>query len=187
MKKVLTFILAMFMLTGCAADNQELDRMMNFRASILSGLGCRFEVAITADYQTELYEFKMDFRSDEQGNVYFTVTEPQSICGISGMISNEGGKLTFNDDQGLAFELLADGQVTPVSAPWLLVKTLRGGYVTACGTEADLMRVSIDDGYEEDTMKIDVWFSDDDIPIYAEILWSNRRILSLEVTNFEIL
>ena len=187
MKKVITLILIVLIFSGCSNDNQELERMMNFRASMLSGMGSRFEVVITADYQTELYQFRMDCRSDENGNVSFTVIEPQSISGISGMIFNEGGKLTYNDDHGLAFELIADGQITPVSAPWLLVKTLRGGNVTACGMEKDLMKVSIDDSFEEDSLKIDVWFTNDDIPTYAEILWANRRILSLEVTNFEIL
>lgn len=187
MKKVLTLILSVLIFSGCSDDNYELDRMMNFRASMLSGLGCHFEVVITADYQTELYQFKMDCRSDEHGNVSFVVLEPQSISGISGTISNEGGKLTFNEDHGLVFDLIADGQITPVSAPWLLVKTLRGGYVTACGTEADLMKVSIDDSFDEDALTIDVWFSNGDIPVCAEILWANRRILSLEVTNFEIL
>lgn len=187
MKKVLTLILSTIFLTGCSSENRELDRMMAFRASLLSGMGCRFEAVVTADYETELYQFTMDCRCDELGNVYFTVIEPQSISGISGDISNKGGKLTFNNDHGLAFELIADGQITPVSASWLLVKALSGGYVTSCGDEGDLMRVSIDDTYEEDALKINIWFSDDDRPINAEIIWSNRRILSLEVRNFEIL
>lgn len=187
MKRILALILSTLLLTGCGAENQQLDRMMAFRASLLSSSGCRFDAVVTADYQTELYQFTMDCRCDELGNVYFTVIEPQSINGISGDISNQGGKLTFNNDQGLAFELMADGEITPVSAPWLLTKTLRGGNVTSCADEGDLMRVSIDDTYEEDSLKIDIWFSDDDRPINADILWSNRRILSLEVRNFEIL
>lgn len=187
MKRLLTLFIASLLLTGCKAENQQLDRMMNFRASLLSGKGCQFEAVVTADYQTELYQFTIDCRGDELGNVHFTVVEPESISGISGNISNQGGKLTFDNDQGLAFELIADGQITPVSAPWLLVKSLRGGYVTSCGDEGDLMRVSIDDTFEEDALKIDIWFSDDNTPINAEILWSNRRILSLEVKNFEVL
>ena len=187
MKKALSLFLLSIFLAGCKSSNHELDRMMAFRASLLSGMGCSFQAVVTADYQTEIYQFTLDCRSDEQGNLQFTVVKPNSISGISGVISGEGGKITFNDEQALAFEVIADGQVTPVSAPWLLVKTLRGGYVTSCGTEDDMMRVSIDDGYDEDALRLDVWFSDNDIPKNAEILWADRRILSLEVTNFEIL
>lgn len=187
MKKVLTLIFVSLLLTGCKDQNQELERMMTFRASLLSGMGCRFQAVVTADYQTELYQFTMDCRGDEQGNLHFTVIEPESISGISGIISIDGGKLTFNEERALAFEMIADGQVTPVSAPWLLMKALRGGCVTSCGTENDMMRVSVDESYDEDSLKLDVWFSNDDIPTNAEILWAGRRILSLEVTKFEIL
>ena len=175
------------LLTGCKGENQELERMMTFRASLLSGMGCTFQAVITADYQEEIYQFTLDCHCDEQGAVRFTVVEPESISGISGMIASEGGKLTFEDEKALAFDTLADGQVTPVTAPWLLVKTLRGGYVTSCGIEEELMRVSIDDSYHDDALRLDIWFTDDDLPKHAEILWADRRILSLEVTNFEIL
>ena len=116
----------------------------------------------------------------------FTVKEPESIAGITGSVSAQGGKLTF-DDTALAFDLLAEGQVTPVTAPWLLVKTLRGGYVTSCGMEEEKLRVSIDDSYREDALRLDIWFDNNNVPNHAEILWANRRILSLEITSFEIL
>ena len=181
------FLLAVMLLTGCSGENVELERMMTFRASLLSGMGCSFQAVITADYQEELYQFTLDCRCDERGTLQFTVVEPESISGISGEISGEGGKLTFDNEEALAFETLADGQVTPVTAPWLLVKTLRGGYVTSCGMEEDLLQVSIDDSYQEDALRLDIWFTADDFPKHAEILWADRRILSLEVTNFEIL
>ena len=168
-------------------ENEELNRMMSFRASLLSGMGCTFSASITADYQDEVYQFTLDCRGDEQGTLRFTVMEPESIAGISGVISGEGGKLTFDNESALAFETLADGQITPVTAPWVLIKTLRSGYVTSCGSEENLMRVSIDDSYREDVLHLDVWFTEDNTPTHAEILWADRRILSLEVTNFEIL
>lgn len=160
---------------------------MSFRATLLSGMGCTFSAKITADYQEERYQFTLDCRCDEQGTLRFTVTQPDSISGISGVISGEGGKLVFDNDSALAFETLADGQITPVTAPWLLIKTLRGGYVKSCGSEGELVHVSIDDSYRDDALHLDVWMTEDDAPSHAEILWANRRILSLEITNFEIL
>jgi hypothetical protein len=186
-KKILLFLLAALMLAGCKRENLELEQMMAFRAALLSGSGCSFEAVITADYQEELYLFTLECRCDEQGTIYFKVQKPESIAGISGVISSAGGKLTFDNAEGLAFETLADGQVTPVTAPWLFIKALRSGYVTSCGMEEDMLRASIDDSYKEDALRLDVWFVDEDIPYRAEILWADRRILSLEVTNFEIL
>ena len=75
----------------------------------------------------------------------------------------------------------------PVCAPWIFAKTLRGGYVTSCGMEEELMRVSIDDSYREDALHLDIWFDEANKPKHAEILWKDRRILSLEVKEFEFL
>ena len=174
-------------LTGCKGGNQELEQMMTFRASLLSAMGCSFQAVITADYQDELYQFTLDCRCDEEGTLSFVVVEPESISGISGELSGEGGKLTFDHEEALALETLADGQITPVTAPWLLIKALRGGYVTSCATEDGMLRASIDDSYENDALRVDVWFSGEQQPKYAEFLWADRRVLSLEVKKFEIL
>ena len=82
---------------------------------------------------------------------------------------------------------MADGQITPVTAAWVFVKALRGGNVTSCGMEGDDMRVSIDDSYQENALRLDIWFSPDNKPRHAQILWKDHRILSLDVVDFEIL
>lgn len=187
LRKVFGFLLVTILLSGCTIENRELDRMMSFRASLLSAMGCKFTVDITADYQNELYSFSMECFADEEGNLHFTVLKPESISGISGEITGYGGRLTFDNDTGLTFETLADGQVTPVTAPWLLIKTLRGGYVTSCAMAEDLMHVSVDDTYRDHALHMDIWFDAADTPKRAEILWKDRRVLSLDVTKFEIL
>jgi hypothetical protein len=101
------------------------------------------------------------------------------------VVSNDKGKLTF-DDKALAFELLADGQFSPVSATWILIRTLRGGYLTSC-TDTDYgMLLCIDDSYDSDPLRLDVRMDKDGNPISAEILWQGRRILSMEIENFQL-
>lgn len=173
------------MLTGCSGKRESIDRAMGLRARLLGCLGCSFDVDITADYGDELYTFSMSCTGDNGGNVNFTVTQPQSIQGITGKISAQGGELTF-DDTALAFELLADGQVTPVSGPWLLMKTLLGGYLTDCVQEQELLRLDIDDSYEDDALHLDIWLDPQDLPVRAEINYDGRRIVTMEVKNFTI-
>lgn len=185
-KKIAVFLVICLLFAGCGETEGELDRVMGLRAKLLAGDGCTFASEITADYGDRLSTFAMDCLSNEHGGISFTVEEPQTIAGITGTLSAEGGKLTF-DEEALAFPLLADGQVTPVSAPWLLMKTLRGGYVTACGMDGELLRVSIDDSYEEDALHVDIWLDGSDVPRRAEFVWQERRILSMTVENFEIL
>ena len=184
MKKLVGVLVLLMVLAGCAGENGELDRAMALRAKLLAS-GCSFDATITADYGDKTHSFGVSCTADGQGNVTFTVTQPETIAGITGTISSEGGKLTF-DDTALAFELLADGQVTPVSAPWLMMKTLRGGYVRSCGVEGEQLRLSIDDSHQEDALHLDYWLGEGDLPVRCEIVYDDRRILSLQVSNFTI-
>jgi hypothetical protein len=74
-----------------------------------------------------------------------------------------------------------------VGAPWILLKTLRGGYLNAANMEDGMLRLTIDDSYEEDALQVDVWLNEADQPFRAEILYDGRRILTLNVNHFQIL
>lgn len=184
MKKPGVFLLALMMLlTGCSGKKDEIERGMELRARLLRADSCTFDAAITADYGTEVYKFAMTCQTDEQGDFHFAVTEPETIAGVAGRIDREGGKLTFTD-AALQFDLMADGQVTPVAAPWILLKTLRSGCLTAAGMEGELLRLTIDDSYEDDALQLDIWLDEENQPIRGEILYDGRRIVTISVTNF---
>ena len=184
MKKV--WVLCVFLLlAGCSNETSDMERGLALRAKLLQSNSCCFTADISADYGDKLHTFSMDCQADGRGRLDFTVTAPESIAGITGTVSEEGGKLTF-DDTALHFELLADDQLSPASAPWIFLKTLRSGYVRAAGKEDELLRMTIDDSYEDDAMTLDIWLSREDRPQRAEILYDGKRILSLDVKNFEI-
>lgn len=185
MKRILPLLLAVLLLTGCSGKQEELDRAMALRAKILAR-SVQFEAVITADYGDKLHSFSVSCHADEQGNLTFSVLQPEVIAGITGKLSASGGKLTF-DGTALSFPLLADGQLTPAAAPWLLIKTLRSGYLTSCGADGEYLRLAIDDSYEDDALHLDIWLGAEDLPVRADVLWQGRRILSLEVKNFTFL
>ena len=185
MKRIVVLIFALVLLTGCTGKRDELDRAMKLRASLLGCLGCSFDATVTADYGDEIYTFVMNCQTGGRGDLRFTVVQPESIAGITGEISSGEGKLTF-DDVALHFPLLADGQVTPVSGPWILMKTLLGGYLTAAAEEDELLHLTIHDSYEEDALQLEIWLDGEDDPVNAEILYDGRRIVTMCVENFSI-
>ncbi len=185
MKKVGVWLILLLILSGCSGKSEEIDRGMTLRAQLLRADCCTFDTKITADYGDTLYEFCMACEMDSYGDMTFTVTAPETISGITGKITDQAGTLTF-DDTALQFDKMADDQVTPVSSPWIFLKTLRSGYLTAAGMEEELLRLTIDDSYEEDALKLDIWLNDENIPTRAEILYDGRRILTLTVANFQI-
>lgn len=184
MKRCIVVALLILMLTGCTSGNRMMEDTLKLRAS-LQERGCSFDAEITADYGDGIYTFTVACQADKEGNVRFSVISPESIAGISGKIDNEGGKLTF-DDVALAFGLLADGQISPVGSPWIVVKALMGGYITSCGADGEYIRATIRDSYEEKAVTVDLWINGENIPIQADLYWENRRIISICVKSFTL-
>lgn len=185
LKKAAVIFLTVFLVSGCSGQNRDLERGIKLRTQLLGSNSCSFDVDITADYGDKVHSFSLQCQANDKGSIRFTVTKPDSIAGIQGTVDGEDGTLTF-DNVALHFPLLADNQVTPVSAPWLLVKTLRSGCITSAGAGKEFLRLSIDDSYADDALHLDIWLDNSNTPVKAEILFRERKILSLDVKNFRM-
>lgn len=183
--KLAAFLCIIFLLCGCGKENEPLNKALSLRNRLLEGNGCSFTATVQADYGEKLYTFKMDCRTDQAGNLTFSVTQPATIYGITGKVSTAGGAITF-DDKILAFPTIADDQVSPVSAPWLMIKTLRSGYLKGCATLDYGYEISIDDSYEDGALHF-IIDAKDETPISAEIFWEGRRVLTLSIEEFTYL
>ena len=159
---------------------------MSFRQKLLSANQCRFDCVVTADFGEQLYSFLLNCSFDQNGTMTFSVQEPEYIRGITGTIEAAGGKLTF-DNRALAFSLIADGYISPVSAPWVFMKALRSGYIHSCGSDGDGYRISIDDSYEEHPLQLQIRTDGEYTPTGAEFLWKGKKVLSLTVSNYSCL
>ena len=152
MKRLLAFVVMLIFITGCSSSS-NIDNALTLRNQILNSNGCSFDAVIYADYGETIHTFSMHCQTDSSGKLLFEVTDPETISGITGEFSLQGGKLTF-DNTALAFKPLTDDQISPVSAPWILLHTLRSGYITSAGKDGDLTRISVDDSYEEKAEKM---------------------------------
>ena len=54
------------------------------------------------------------------------------------------------------------------------------------GKEDNLLRIGARDSYEEDALLVDFWLEMEGTPKRAEILFRGRKILTLEIQNFQI-
>ena len=185
MHRVLAIVCAfILMMSGCSDINHISDHGMALRQSIAEG--CFFQANVVADFSDKTYSFSMNCIADQRGAMEFEVASPESIAGICGNVSATGGKLTF-DDAVLAFPLLADGEISPVCAPWLCVRALMGGYFRSSADEGDRVRLTIDDSFSGEELMIDVWVLKTGTPEYAEILWNGRKLISVRFENFSVL
>ncbi len=183
--KLAAILFIAIMLCGCQNSEDSLKEGMELRRQILESSGCSFHSTVTADYGEKVYVFQMDCKTDKEGTLQFAVTSPDTIAGITGKVDNEGGAITF-DDKVLAFQTLADGQVTPVTAPWLVMRTLRSGYIRDAVATENGFEVSIDDTYKENALRLVIAVVEGK-PATAEIYWQGRRILTVAVEDFVFL
>ena len=175
----------MVCLNGCADGNVPLREAMELREDIQSSAGCVFNATVTADYGEKIYIFSMDCQTDQEGNLSFTVVKPETISGISGRVSANNGALTF-DDQVLAFQTMADGLVTPVSAPWILINTLRSGYLKSCAKNDKGFEIAADDSYGDASLHLQILVNGN-VPTFAEIFLNGRRMITISVEGFRLL
>jgi len=177
-------MLAVVFLSGCSSDGL-MEETLTMRSTLLGAQECNFTCSIIADYSDSLEQFVLDCQGRQDGTLLFSVAEPESIRGITGAVDADEGAMTF-DDEILAFPLMADDRISPISAPWILVNTLKSGYITAVVREDDLLHLSINDTYADDALELEVWLNEIGTPINAEISWKGIRMVSMEIENWTI-
>ena len=186
MKVFVSVILALSILCGCSAKDHSMEQVTALRKKILEAEGCAFQATITADYGSAIHTFAVSCSADNAGTLRFTATEPDTISGITGYISDDDASITF-DDKVLAFQMLVDGQISPICAPWLFLKGLRGGYISGCSMDDKGLCIYIDDSFRENPLQLEVYTDMNTIPCHVDFMWQNRRIISLDVQDFVIL
>lgn len=178
------FPLLLVFLLGCAGEDPAMEAALELRSRLLAARQVRFTADVAADYTDRVEECNLDSVFDAEGIMSFTVTEPEEVSGITGTVSGTEGTVDF-DGTVLAFPLMAEGRLSPLSAPWVLMKALRSGYIVAAATEGELLHLTIDDSYDDDALTVDIWL-EDGVPEQAEIAWEGRRQVVLELDDFAV-
>ncbi len=146
--------------------------------------GCSFTADVQADYGDRVYGFTMACRY-EGGEAQMEILAPDAIAGISAKTSQGGTELRF-DGAELDFGQLANGFVSPVATPWLLVQCWMEEYIAYAGADGDLERITYLRGYHEEELAVDTWFRDS-IPVHAEVAQEGVRRLTVEIRNFQMI
>ena len=184
MKRILCLPVLVLALAGCTQADQAMEQALAFRGRLLGTEWVSFQARITADYIDHAERFTLNCAGDPDGTVAFEVAAPEEISGITGTVKGDEGTLGF-DDTILAFALMDDESLSPVSGPWVMLSALRQGYITSCGREGELLRLTVNQTYEEDALTVDVWLAGQ-TPVAAEISWRGRRQLTMELENFSL-
>ncbi len=180
MKRLLPLFLVFFM--GCTGPDPAIEAALELRSRCLGAENVSFRVQVGADYITRIEEFSLECTADSEGTVAFRVLEPEDISDIRGTVRGAEGTVEF-DDTVLAFPLMAEGRLSPLSGPWVLMQAIRSGNILAAGREGELLHLTIDDSYEEKALTVDIWVENGTVR-EAEIAFEGRRCLTMSFDGF---
>ena len=179
MKRFFPLLLVFFL--GCSGRDPAMEEALALRSRCLGG-DVSFRTEIRADYITNIECFTLDCAFDTAGKMRFTVLEPDDIDGIRGTVTGTGGTVDY-DDVVLGYPLLAEGRLSPLASPWVLMKALREGCIVAVGREGEMLHLTIDDSYADNALTLEIWLEEGQVEA-AEIAWEGRRCVTMTVEDF---
>lgn len=169
-----------------ARPNVRPSRPLTFRTALLQSGGCSFSAAITADYGESDASFTLDCVFSPETGASVTVTEPESIAGIQAQVKDTAASVSY-DGMQLGLGSLANGNLAPLAAPYVLGQCWAGEYIDATGTEDGLLRTTYRMGYEEKELVVDTWFSQEPFtPVRAELSYEGRMVLRADISAFSM-
>ena len=178
----LLFPLFLVFFLGCSGPDPAMEAALALRSRCLASEQVSLRAEVRADYITTVEEFSLACDLDREGTMAFQVLEPEEIADIRGTVRGTEGSVEF-DETVLAFALLAEGRLSPLSAPWVLMKAIRSGCINAAGTEGDGVHVIIDDSYADNALTVDLWLEEGRVT-EAEIAWEGRLCVTMTVEDF---
>ncbi|MBR2896782.1 MAG: hypothetical protein IKC04_02700 [Oscillospiraceae bacterium] len=176
------FAAALLLLTGCSAEQDAMQKTLDFRQNLLSAGGCSFVADVTADYGEYLYAFTLQcVYRDGYGEL--TVLKPDEISGIRGRCSGDAATVSF-DGAILEYGDLSGGNLAPLSVPWLFGSAWQSDEILFASKDEKAVRATIQKGYDDEKLIVDTWF-DDGVPTVGEVSGADgRRALTVQFRDF---
>lgn len=185
MRTIIAFIISVSILCGCSERQDSISKALILRQLFSAENTVEFCADITADYGNRIHSFSVYCMADPTGDLRFRVVKPETIQNVEGTISDTGGKLEF-EQKALFFDPMVFGQISPVMAPWLMVKAIRGGYIRSESDGKNGSEILIDDTFRNTQLQVIVKLDGEGVITDCEIIWSNRRIMTVCVSQFQV-
>ena len=181
-KRAAVLMMLLLLLSGCGKE-KTMQQALEFRQRLLQMNNCTFLVSVTADYAARSCTFSLDCDCTPE-ETRLTVTEPDTISGITATVTEDGRKVRF-DDLSLEFGTLGTGKIAPVCAPAVLYQCWLTGYIDSAGMEGDQQLVVYRQGYDQEELMVRCWFDQETgLPTGAEICDAEDVILTMDISEF---
>ena len=173
---VFLLLLALWM-SGCGQAQQ--NKYESFAEELSSRESLSFTAELTAVYPTRSAEFSLRYNLDGEEQ-RITVLSPGRISGIQASVERGKTQLAYD---GLILDTgdLNDFGLSPMSALPVLIDTMCNGHVDAVWEEDELSVVKL---LYDDHTTAQVWFTEEMIPVRAELFSDGVLKIQCEIDNW---
>lgn len=170
------------LLTACGTAENTLRDALAFRSMLQEEGGCSFRAAVVTEVEDRGYAFTLDGQYETGGPARLTVTEPETIAGVTAAVTDRDAALAFGGT-ALDFGKLDDALTTPLYAPLVFGRCWDSAYIDCAGADGADYRVTYRLGYDEAELILETWFSGG-VPVRCELYRGSGLLLSARVEGF---
>ena len=185
MKKLLGYFLPLtLLLTACGGDAGA-DRVTEVQTLYANLQGYAAEVTVDIPREDETLHYTLSLTKDGD-SLSARVLAPDTLCGVTAHI--DGETLALEYDGAVLDAGTLNPKVSALSCVPLLLRCFPESYITAQSTERfdeqDTLRVCFETDCGGEKLACVMYFSEENVPLYAEIAENGKIILFAEFTNF---
>lgn len=148
---------------------------------------CSCQVALTADYETRVFDYVLDVTYDQTGGAGLTIVEPAIAKGVTAHIQAGQTQLVYDGFSLDAGPLTADG-LSPVEAVPTFYRAISQGYIASVDLAGETLSVTYRDGESTPGTGLETVVCFDGkthAPLTGELYFDGARIVTAQVRDFQ--
>ena len=182
-------MMSLLLLTGCGGKGEKRgeDLALELQKEFAQMTTCSFQVALTADYETRVFDYVLDVVYDQTSGARLTIVEPEIARGVAASIQNGQTQLVYEGFSLDAGPLTADG-LSPLETVPTFYQAITQGYIAGVDLAGETVSVTDRDGATAPGVgreTVVVFDAREGVPLTGELFYDGARIVSATVKDFQ--
>lgn len=182
-------MMSLLLLGGCGGRGETSgeDLALDIRKEFAAMTACSCQVALTADYETRVFDYVLDVTYDASSGARLAIVEPEIARGVTAAIQAGQTQLVYDGFSLDAGPLTGDG-LSPLEAVPALYRAVAQGYIAAVDLGEGTLSVTYRDGESEPGVGLEAvvcFDAQSHAPLTGELYSDGARIVQVQVKDFQ--
>lgn len=189
--RALPLMISLALLTACGSGGEATGEevAIAIQEEFAAMTACSFQVRLSADYETRVFDYVLDVAYDSVGGSTLTIVEPELARGVSAHIQM-GETQLFYDDFSLDAGPITDSGLFPVEAIPTFYREIAQGYIAGIDLAGGLLTVTYRDSDASPGTGLEtvvVFDAKTHAPLSGELYWDEARVMEAQVKDFQMM